>query len=185
MNTNGALLGAVVSALALTGCGSATHVSAKVSANTSATTTSSTTGAANPHRFVSSFGVQGIVLQYAESVGEDPLTVTCPNQIPVQKGLVTTCAAEYNSGEIVHFLFTQTDNRAHGNVRAGEMISPDIEAAIVHEFPVSAHAQATCPQHEPIVVGQSFDCIAHAQGRTVTFRVKVRNPYGGWLIRRG
>lgn len=112
-------------------------------------------------------------------------SVQCPRNIKVGKGIVTYCTATLTNGHTVRMSATQTDSSGHVHVGPAEMVADEIQNFIVHALAArGVTATATCPQHEPIVVGRTFDCTAtDGQGRSAKVQITVTSPSAGFSTR--
>lgn len=112
-------------------------------------------------------------------------SVRCPQDIKVGKGIVTYCTATLTDGRTVRMSAVQKDN--HGNVHVGpaEMIADQMQNFIVHALAKrGVIATAACPQHEPIVVGSTFDCtVTDRQGRSAKVQITVNSPSAGFATK--
>jgi Domain of unknown function (DUF4333) len=109
-------------------------------------------------------------------------SVQCPRSINAGKGNVTYCTATLTDGHTIKMSAVQKD--AHGNVHVGpaEMVADQIQNFIVHALAQrGVRVTASCPQHQPIIVGSRFDCTAtDAQGRSAKVQVTVINASAGF-----
>jgi hypothetical protein len=112
-------------------------------------------------------------------------SVQCPQTIDVGTGIVTYCAATLTNGHTVRMSAVQEDN--HGNVHVGpaEMVADEIQNFIVRALAQRGlRVTASCPQHEPIIVGSRFDCTAtDAHGRSAKVQITVANASAGFTTK--
>jgi len=113
-------------------------------------------------------------------------SVRCPSDPPkVAKGTVTYCTATLASDHTVRMSITQTNNDGHVWVQPAEMISDEIEQYVDRQLAAQGVSATTiCPQHEPIVIGSTFDCVASDNaGHAAKIAITVRNRYAGFIAR--
>lgn len=118
-----------------------------------------------------------------DQAGLQVRSVDCPGHITEGTGIVTRCTATLKDGDTVKMTATQTANGIR--VAPAEMIADRIEHFIVRALAgQGVSAAASCPQHEPIVVGERFDCTATERGgHSFTVHVTVIGASGAFRIR--
>lgn len=142
--------------MALTGCGTVTLDSGKVA---------------------------GLMRQLlVNQAGLEVRAIRCPPHIKEGKGIVTSCTATLTDGHTVRMSATQTRNGIQ--VAPAEMIADEIQDFIVRVLAKrGVTVSATCPQHQPIIVGRRFECVASDRdGHSVKVRVTVTSPSAAFRI---
>jgi Domain of unknown function (DUF4333) len=103
-------------------------------------------------------------------------SVHCPETIKPAKGAVTYCTATLSNGHTVRMAATPTNNSGQVRVAPAEMIADRVQNFIRSALAkAGVSASAVCPQHVPIVVGQTFLCsVSASDGRSGTIRVTIK-----------
>ncbi|HEY6396342.1 MAG TPA: DUF4333 domain-containing protein [Solirubrobacteraceae bacterium] len=109
-------------------------------------------------------------------------SVRCPDNIAVGKGIVTPCTATLTDGHTVKMSAVQKDSNGNVHVGPAEMVADQIQNFIVNALAQrGVKATATCPQHQPVVVGSTFVCTAtDPQNRSAKVQITVSNAAAGF-----
>jgi hypothetical protein len=120
-----------------------------------------------------------------KQAGVQVQSVKCPDRAKIAKGVVTYCTATLAGGETVRFVATQTDDKGHAHVGPAEMIATEVQNKIQSALQQrGVTATAKCPQHVPIVVGQTFLCTAtDSKGHNAKIGITIANSSAGFTMR--
>ncbi len=110
--------------------------------------------------------------------------VACPASIPVDKGAVSYCTVTLTNHHTLRWSITQTDSKADVQLRQTEMSADAIETYVDSHLAAKGSKLATvCPQHEPAVVGNTFDCKSSDRaGHRATVKITVRSANGSFSV---
>jgi hypothetical protein len=120
-----------------------------------------------------------------KQAGVQVQSVKCPDNAKIAKGVVIDCVATLVGGDTVRFTATETDDQGHVHVGPAEMIAAEVQNKIASALKQrGVTAIATCPQHVPIVVGQTFVCTATDKaGRHAKIGITIRSTSAGFSMR--
>jgi hypothetical protein len=110
-------------------------------------------------------------------------SVHCPQHAEQAKGVVIRCSATLQGGHIVKLRATQLDGHGTIHLVANEMFADNVERGILAALPAgAASARADCPNHVPVVIGNSFTCDLRQAGRYNRARVTIVDGDGGFRL---
>lgn len=102
--------------------------------------------------------------------GFQVVSVSCPKQAKLAKGVVVHCSVKLRGGRVVRMKATQLDGKGTVHLVASEMLPDNVEHGIVVTLAQRGkQVRAVCPEHVTIVVGKTFNC-------TVISRERARRP---------
>jgi hypothetical protein len=110
-------------------------------------------------------------------------SVHCPAQARQAKGVVVRCSATMRNGDVVRLQATQLDDRGTIHLVANEMFADNVQRGILASLPRSAPgAQAVCPRHVPVVIGNAFTCRLRDAGAYTRAQVTIVDADGGFRL---
>lgn len=111
-------------------------------------------------------------------------SVSCPAHAPRAKGVVVHCSATLRDGDVVRLRATQLDERGTIHLVANEMFADNVQRGILASLPRNApDAQAACPNHVPVVIGNAFTCRLRGAGAFTHAQVTIVDSDGGFRLR--
>jgi hypothetical protein len=167
-------VGLAVTALALAGCssGASVHVGNSVSASTTAT---STTPNGSYMKLVDG------ILNLTRRRGLAADSVDCAGAVPNKTGETLACTAHYKRGGTGRFIVTARDDAGNVHIQAAEMIAPEIEDDIAKR--AKSFVTVKCPEHVPVVIGNTFHCISTNGTRNHNILVRIIDRDAGFRWR--
>jgi Domain of unknown function (DUF4333) len=113
------------------------------------------------------------------------VSVSCPKQAKLAKGVVVDCSVALRGGRVVRMKATQLDDKGTVHLVASEMLADNVEHGIVVTLAQRGkRVSAVCPQHVPVVVGKTFSCtVRNGAGRKTTADVTIVDSDGGFRVR--
>jgi hypothetical protein len=111
-------------------------------------------------------------------------TVSCPSNVKLKKGLVTTCQVTLVAGETEPFTITQTDASGNVHIQPTNLLSTGVEKTISARLAAQGvKATATCPQHVVIKVGAKVICTAtDAKGVKAGIVATITDSIGSYSL---
>ena len=111
-------------------------------------------------------------------------SVHCPAYARRAKGVVVRCSATLGNGDVVRLRATQLDDSGTIHLVADEMFADNVQRGILASLPRSAPgAQAVCPNHVPVVIGNAFTCRLRDAGAYTRAQVMIVDSDGGFRLR--
>lgn len=111
-------------------------------------------------------------------------SVHCPAHARRAKGVVVRCLATLRDGDVVRLRATQLDDRGTIHLVANEMFADNVQRGILAGLPRRApSAQAVCPNHVPVVIGNAFTCRLRDAGAYTRAQVMIVDSDGGFRLR--
>lgn len=95
--------------------------------------------------------------------------------------MIVRCSATLRNGDIVRLRATQLDASGTIHLVANEMFADNVQRGILASLPRGAQgAQAVCPNHVPVVIGNAFTCRLRGAGAYSRAQVMIVDSDGGF-----
>jgi hypothetical protein len=109
--------------------------------------------------------------------------VSCPTQARKAKGVVVRCMATLRDGRHITMRATQLDDKGSIHLVANEIFADNVERGVLASVPGNhAFARAVCPNFEPVVIGNAFNCRLTHAGPYTQARVTIVDGDGGFRL---
>jgi hypothetical protein len=110
-------------------------------------------------------------------------SVHCPAHARQAKGVLVRCSATLRDGDVVRLRATQLDDSGTIDLVANEMFADNVQRSILASLPPGAPgAQAVCPNHVPVVIGNAFACRLRDAGAYTRAHVMIIDSDGGFRL---
>lgn len=105
-------------------------------------------------------------------------SVSCPPRAKQAKGVVIRCSATLRNGEVDQMRATQTDGNGTIHLVGSLIFADNVERAVTANVS-GGGARVTCPNHVPVVIGNSFSCTLTHAGSYSRARITIVDGDGG------